>query len=157
MEYNGETDVNGGWECVDSIEARCHAAAYTAASIDELDEDWKEERWCKGPVQTDRLRTAFSEKSNKDGRNRNASYVQNGLMNDILAQNRLLIGSDDFPRSKRIRNGAGQKPAIMIECDSDGEMFVVDGQGRVFAALWHGEAEIDAFIFARPGEPRILP
>ena len=113
-----------------------------------LDVSWKEERWFNGSVAVLALRSAHSD---FDGE----PITKGELMHRILNLHRSDILARNFPRSARIVAG-GTAPAVMLEADDAGELFVADGQGRVFSALWHGVDVMDAYVFHRPGI-RTLP
>jgi len=76
-------------------------------------------------------------------------------MSAILTRHRSDIITGAFPRSRRII-ADGPAPAVMVERDDAGELFVADGQGRVLSALWNGVEYIDVYVFDRPGT-RTLP
>jgi hypothetical protein len=125
---------------VPASEACAHALEHTKGP---LDESWQMEQWSKGLVEVALLRTANPD---FDG----LRLTKNERMADILERSRGDVVDGTFPRSQRIKVG-GAIPAVMIESDDTGELFVADGQGRVFTALWHGIERIDAYVFHRPG------
>lgn len=128
-----------------SAEAWDHALKHTEGP---LDASWREERWSKGSVEVAVLRTAHTD---FDGE----PITKNEKMIEILNRNRRNILTGAFPRSKLIIAG-GSAPAVMLEQDDAGELFVADGQGRVLSTLWNGVDYIDAYVFHRPGT-RTLP
>lgn len=94
------------------------------------------------------LRTAHSD---FDG----VPITKNERMSSILMRHRSKIITGSFPRSQQIV-ADGLAPAVMVERDDAGELFVADGQGRVLSALWHDVEYIEAYVFSRPGT-RVLP
>ena len=69
---------------------------------------------------------------------------------DILERSRNEILTRAFPEAERIMAG-GNPPAVMVERDDAGELFVADGQCRVLAALWHHVDRLEAYVFHRQG------
>ncbi len=125
---------------VPASEACAHALEHTKGPLDEF---WQKEQWSKGPVEVVLLRTAHPD---FDG----VKLTKNERMADILDRSRGDILAETFPRAGRIKAG-GDIPAVMLESDDTGELFVADGQGRVLTALWRSIERIDAYVFHRPG------
>lgn len=137
--------ILAGVELTTAAEACGHALSYTGGP---LDTTWQEERWSKGSVKVAALSTAHPD---FDG----VPITKNGRMSSILTRHRSDILAGTFPRSQQIIAG-GPAPAVMVERDDAGELFVADGQGRVLSALWNGVEYSDAYVFNRPGT-RTLP
>lgn len=126
---------------VPAAEAIAHALQHTRR-VD--DGGWYRQRWTRGIVEVPRLRTAQNDF-------RGAEIEKQQLFTKVLDANRVAIESGGFPEAERIKTRSDEVPAVMIECDDAGELFVADGQCRVFSALWHGFETVDAYIFHRRG------
>jgi hypothetical protein len=126
---------------VPATEAVGHARQHTER-VD--DGSWYRERWTRRAVDVTRLRTAHTDF-------RKLPITKGELMADILSRNQGKIDLGDFPEADRIKARANELPAVMIERDDAGELFVADGQCRVLSALWHHIETVDAYIYHRRG------
>lgn len=131
---------------VKAAEALAHALEHTEGP---LDPSWSEEVWVRSIVSPSRLRTAHSDF-------RGVPITKNELLADVLNRSREDIEAGVFPEAERIRSGEEHLPAVMLEADGAGQLFVADGQCRVLCALWNGIDEIDSYVYHRPGT-RELP
>lgn len=131
---------------VDAAEAMAHALTHTKGP---LDPSWAEEAWTRWTVSPARLRTAHSDF-------RGVPIEKNELLVDVLDRSREDIGAGASPEAERIRTHPTELPAVVLEADDAGELFVADGQCRVLCALWNGISEIRSFIYHRQGT-RLLP
>jgi hypothetical protein len=132
---------------VPSAEALDHARRHTAR-VD--DGSWYHERWTRGAVEVGRLRTAHSDF-------RGAPITKQALLADVLRAHRDEIEAGTFPEADTIRTLPSAIPAVMVEVDDAGELFVADGQCRVMSGLWHQIETVEAYVYHRRGVRELPP
>ena len=69
------------------------------------------------------------------------------LFDDVMREVRDRIDHDNFPLAEDIRMAWPDKqPILVLHTIHNGELYVFDGEKRVFNACYHGEGAMEAFV-----------
>ena len=125
-------------------------------SLDELDDDVRRygismldeyralDNWMRCEVEPPTLRSVHGD-FERDGVS--VKFPKGVRFDQLLEHFRGQIDNADFPLASHIRAGWSDKPPVVVlRMIKTGELYLCDGQKRVFNACYHGESSIRALL-----------